>query len=292
MNVRSYCMKRIFKIAGILLILAFYAPLSAYGQARINTKKVKIADLATRTTKVVLGSGDIMDSALRYEVSARWRISPYEFCTAEEYNSLKENSDYYFLLVARAEEKRYRGMLTLTLMKGGKAKSEDPQKRPVDVASLPLCSSAFPSGREVVFLPALLDILQDYVSKAMRSDGAGYAGFDIYARLVRKTGIKRIFFSKDDLVPDMDEEFMRSHFDEDMVVMEESEVDKAFQDATYNTLCSYVVAPFDPQNGSWCYKMLIDADTHELLYYRHHRINARNWAGFLPKDIKSIHARR
>ena len=133
-------MKRIFRIAGILLILAFLAPVSASGQAKINTKKVKIADLATRTTKVVTGSGGIVDSALRDEVSARWRISPYEFCTVEEYNSLKDNPDYYFLLIARSDEKKYRGMLTLTLMKGGKAKAEDPQKRPVDVASLPLCS--------------------------------------------------------------------------------------------------------------------------------------------------------
>ena len=292
MNERSYCMKRIFRIAGILLILSLFAPVYASGQAKINTKRVKIADLATRTTKVVTGSGGILDSALRDEVSARWRISPFEFCTVEEYNSLKENSDYYFLLVARSDEKKYSGMLTLTLMKGGKAKAEDPQKRPVDVASLPLCPSEFPSGREVVFLPAMLDILQDYVSKAMHSDGAGYAGFDIYARQVRQTGIKRIFFSKDDLVPDMDESFMQRYFDEDMVVMEEFEADKAFQNATYNTLCSYVVAPFDPHNGSWCYKMLIDADTHELMYFRHHRINARNWAGFLPKDIKSIYSRR
>ena len=292
MNERSYCMKRIFRIAGILLILAFLAPVSASAQAKINTKKVKIADLATRTTKVVTGSGGIVDSALRDEVSARWRISPYEFCTVEEYNSLKDNPDYYFLLIARSDEKKYRGMLTLTLMKGGKAKAEDPQKRPVDVASLPLCSSEFPSGREVIFLPAMLDILQDYVSRAMRSDGAGYAGLDIYARQVRKTGIKRIFFSEDDLVPDMGEDFKLKYFDEDMVIMDESEADKAFQDATYNTLCSFVVAPFDPQNGSWCYKMLIDADTHELMYFRHHRINAKNWAGFLPKDIKAIYARR
>lgn len=285
-------MKRIFRIAGILLILAFLAPVSASGQAKINTKKVKIADLATRTTKVVTGSGGIVDSALRDEVSARWRISPYEFCTVEEYNSLKDNPDYYFLLIARSDEKKYRGMLTLTLMKGGKAKAEDPQKRPVDVASLPLCSSEFPSGREIVFLPAMLDILQDYVSRAMRSDGAGYVGLDIYARQVRKTGIKRVFFSKDDLVPDMGEDFRLKYFDEDMVIMDESEADKAFQDATYNTLCSFVVAPFDPENGSWCYKMLIDADTHELMYFRHHRISAKNWAGFLPKDIKAIYARR
>ena len=285
-------MKRIFGIVTLLLVLACYAAAPAAGQAKINTKKLKIADLATRTTKVVLSSGDFVASALRDEVSARWRISPYEFCTVEEYNALKESSDYYFLLIARSEEKKYRGLLTLTLMKGGKPKADDPQKRPVEVASLPFSSSGFPSGREVVFLPALLDILQDYVSRAMRSDGAGYTGFDIYSRQVRKTGIKRIFFSEDDLVPDMDDAFKRQYFDEDMVIMSEAEADKAFQDGTYNTLFSYVVAPFDPQDGSWCYKMLIDAGTHELLYFKHHRISARKWAGFLPEDIKTIFAKR
>jgi len=285
-------MKRIFSILGIVIVLALCAPLCASGQAKINTKKVKIADLPTRTTKVVLGQGGIMDSALRDEVSARWRISPYEFCTIEEYNSLKENPDYYFLLIARSNEKEYKGMLTLTLMKGGKAKAEDPQKRPVDVASLPISSADFPSGREVVFLPALVDIIQDYVTRAMKSDGAGYSGFDIYASQVRRTGIKRIYFSEDDLIPDMDAAFKERYFDEDMLIMSEAEADKAFQDGTYNTLVSFVVAPFDPQNGSWCYKMLIDAGTHELLYFRHHRINARNWAGFLPKDIKKISSKR
>lgn len=285
-------MKRFFRIVSILFVLSFCASPALFAQARINTKKVKIADLPTRTTKVVLGSGDMMDSALRNEVAARWRISSYEFCTAEEYNALKENPDHYFLLIARSDEKEFRDLLTLTLMKGGKPKAEDPQKRPVDVASLPIASADFPSGREITFLPAMLDILQDYVTRAMRSDGAGYSGFDIYARQVRKTGIKRIYFSEDDLVPDLDDSFKRTYFDEDMLIMSESEADKAFQDGTYNTLVSYVVAPFDSRNGSLCYKMLIDAGTHELLYYRHHRINARNWAGFLPKDIKSIFSKR
>ena len=200
-------MKSFFKTVVTLLVLAVCATPALNGQAKINTKKLKIADLPTRTTKVVLGAGDMMDSALRDEVAARWRISPYEFCTAEEYNALKEDSGYYFLLIARSEDKEYKDLLTLTLMKGGKAKAEDPQKRPVEVACLPVSAAGFPSGREVVFLPALLDILQDYVTRAMRSDGAGYSGFDIYSRQVRKTGIKRIFFSEDDLVPDMGEDF-------------------------------------------------------------------------------------
>ena len=284
-------MKRFFKIAGILMLLAVCAPAQLGAQARISTKKVKIADLSTRTTKVVL-SGGLLDNVLRSEVTARWRISPYEFCTTEEYNALKDNPDYYFLLIATSDEKQYRGMRTLTLLKGGKPKADDPQKRPVDVASLPLCSSEFSSGRELVFLPAMLDILQDYVSKSMRSDKAGYSGFDIYAKQVRKTGIKRIFFSKEDLVPDLGDAFMAKNFDEDMIVMDEAEANQAFMDGTYNTLCSYVVAPFDPQNGDLCYKMLIDAGTHELLYFSHHRISNKNWAGFLPKDIKTIRSKR
>ena len=285
-------MKRCFKILTILLVLSCCVPVTLHGQARISTKKVKIADLAARTTKVVLGGGDMMDSALRDEVAARWRISPYEFCTAGEYAVLKENPDYYFLLIARSDDRKYRGMLTLTLMKGGKPKATDQRKRPVDVASLPLSAADFPSGREIVFLPAMLDILQDYVARAMRSDGAGYTGFDIYARQLRKTGIKRIFFSEDDMVPDMDAAFRAQYFNEDMIVISESDADRAFQDGTYNTLMSYVVAPFNPADGDWCYKMLIDAGTHELLYFRHHRISAREWAGFLPKDIKAIRSKR
>ena len=282
-------MTRFFRIVSILLVLSCGVPAALYGQARIHTKKLKIADLATRTTKVVLGAGDLTAGALRDEVAARWRISPYEFCTVEEYNSLKDNPDYYFLLIARSDEKRFRGMLTLTLMKGGKPKAEDPQKRPVDVASLPVSASSFPSGREMVFLPALLDILQDYVSRAMRSDGAGYKGFDIYSGKLRG---KRVVFSEDDLVPEMDESFKAKHFGKDVLVVSDSDADQAFLDGAHDTLVSYVVAPSDPDEGSWCYKMLIDADTHELVYFKHHRINVRDWAGFLPKDIRAIRSKR
>ena len=62
-------MKSFFRIVLILFVLASCASPALYGQAKINTKKLKIADLPTRTTKVVLGSGEIMDSALRDEVS-------------------------------------------------------------------------------------------------------------------------------------------------------------------------------------------------------------------------------
>lgn len=277
----------------LLLILLTFAAVAtaavdADAQAKINTKKLKIADITTHTTKIVLGGNEILEAALKAEVSARWRVSPYEFCTAEEYKQIKEDPNYYFLIIARSNERKYDGILTLTLMKGGKAGAEDPQKRPVEVASLPLSASGFPSGREVTYLPALLDILQDFVTKAVLSDRAGYTGFDIYAKNIHKINHKRVYMSEDDVVPELDLAVKRQCFGEDFILTDEDSVNQEFLNSSYNTLVSYVVAPFDPQNGSWCYKMLIDAETHELYWFGHHKISPRKWAGFLAKDIRKI----
>lgn len=285
-------MKRftILTMAIALLLLAF--PAVANAQARINTKRIRIADLSTKTTKVVLGGNEMTDSALKEEVSARWRISPYEFCTAEEYKAIKESTDYYFLLIARSTDRKFDRILTLTLMKGGKYGAEDPMKRPVDVVSVPLCATQFPSGREIAFLPYILDIIQDFASKAVLSDRKGYSGLEIYSKGINMTGHKRILFCEDDAAPVMDPVFRRKHFDEDMFIVDEETADGALVEEAFNTLVSYTVAPFDPQPGAFCYKMLVDAGTHELVYFKHHRISAKKWAGFLPKDIRMISATR
>ena len=281
-------MKRIANFILVLLVSLALLPQSVSGQARINTKKVRIADLPTKTVKVVMGGNDMTDAAIRNEVSARWRISPYEFCNAEEYKAIKDDPDCYFLLLARSNERKYRGILTLTLMKGGRYDDKDPMKRPVDVASIPFCSASFPSGREIAFLPALLDIIQDYTSKAIISDRAGYAGLEIYSKKVVKTGHKRIYFCEDDLIPEMSQGFKKKYFDEDMLITDEKTADTELVNGSYNTLVSYTVSPFDAENGDFCYKMLIDAETHELFYFKHHRISQSRWAGFLTKDIKLI----
>lgn len=281
-------MKKYLSFFAIVVFCLIVSSFEVHGQAKINTKRLRIADLSTHTVKVVMGGNEMIDGALRDEVSARWRISPYEFCEAEEYKSIKEKSDYYFLLLARSDEKKYRGLLTLTLMKGGSYDADDPMKRPVEVASLPFCSASFPNGREMAFLPALLDIIQDYASKAAISDKVGYAGFRIYSKRVMKAGNKRIIFCEDDLAPEMGADFKRKYFDEDMLIADERTVDGELTKGAYNTLVSYTVSPFDPGKGDVCYKMLIDAETHELFYFKHHTISLKKWAGFQPEDIRMI----
>ena len=118
-----------------LVMLAAAICTVAAGQARINTKRVRLSDFTTLTTKVVTGGHPMLDAALQEEVAARWTLSPYEFCSPEEFEKLRESPKYYFLMLNRAD-----GVLSLTLFKGGKESTENHIGETFDVASIPLLS--------------------------------------------------------------------------------------------------------------------------------------------------------
>ena len=106
----------------ILLFFAFaIMTASAFAQAQIDTKKVKISDFTQKVTKVVLTGSAIYDGVLQDEVAARWRISPYEYCTLDEFNSLKGSDKYYFLITTKGQFKKEAepSLQFLTLVKGG-----------------------------------------------------------------------------------------------------------------------------------------------------------------------------
>lgn len=261
---------------------------SAFAQAQIDTKKVKIGDFTQKVTKVVLTGSALFDGVLQDEVAARWRVSPYEFCSLEEFNSLKNSDKYYFLLTTKGQFKKETepSLQFLTLVKGGNQASKGIDEM-LEIVSLPIASAEDPSGRELVFLPAFLNIIQKYTLDSMDKDYSAYAGLGNYTSRISKSEGMNIVFSEDDLDATVTENELAG-----FVVTDEDSADKFVMDNTPNTLVSYVAAPSNPVNGSFCYKMLVNAETYELYFYRKHRINAKNGPGFMPYDIRHINISR
>lgn len=273
----------------ILLIIALAAiSASAFAQAQIDTKKVKIGDFTQKVTKVVLTGSALFDGVLQDEVAARWRVSPYEFCSLEEFNSLKNSDKYYFLLTTKGQFKKETepSLQFLTLVKGGNQASKGIDEM-LEIVSLPIASAEDPSGRELVFLPAFLNIIQKYTVDSMDKDYSAYAGLGNYTSRISKSEGMNIVFSEDDLDATVTENELAG-----FVVTDEDSADKFVMDNTPNTLVSYVAAPSNPVNGSFCYKMLVNAETYELYFYRKHRINAKNGPAFMPYDIRHINISR
>ena len=257
-------MKKLLTILAVALI-----PMIAGAQAQINTKKVKISDFTQKITKVVLTGNDFYDLSLQDEVKARWRVSPYEFCTWEEFMNDRNSSDYYFLITTSSQFKNESepGLDLLTLLKGGTGATINSM---MEVMYMPLASSEDPSGREYVFLPVILDIIQSHTLKSMEKDLHGYVGLSGYSTNMERSNNMEIVFSEDDLNSAISTEFMDLNFDSDIVVTDEDSADVHIFENTPNKLVSYVVAPTEALPGSYCYKMLINAETHEIYYYSRH----------------------
>lgn len=269
------------------IIIALLMPLLALGQAQITTKKVKISDFTRKVTKVVLSGNEFMDTALQDEVASRWRISPYEFCTLEEFNRMKTNGDYYFLIITKGQFKKDSSpsFQFLTLVKGGSESLDDM----LEVVSMPIACAQFPSGREVTFLPAFLNIIQEFTLDAMEKDANAYGGLSSHADNLSRYDDFNIILSKGDIA--VDSELIENgsiRLGRNVYIADEGEVDAMMTDGAPNTIVSFVIAPFDPEPGSFCYKMLIDTQAHRLHYYKRHKITEKAGAGFLKEDLKRI----
>lgn len=274
-----------------MILAVAFVPMIAGAQAQIHTKKVKISDFTEKITKVVLTGNDFYDLSLQDEVKARWRVSPYEFCTWEEFMLERNNMNYYFLLTTSSQFKKESepGLDLLSLVKGGTGATINSM---MEVMNIPFASAEDPSGREYVFLPVLLDIIQSHTLKSMEKDVNGYVGLSSYSSNMARTGNMEIVFSEDDLNSEITREYMDLNFDSDMVVTDEDSADDHVLESTPNTLVSYVVAPTDGKPGSYCYKMLVNAQTHEIYYYARHKISKKYGVGFLVEDIKRINSYR
>ena len=277
-------MKRLISLAVVLCV-----SVPVFAQGRVTTRKHLFADFTDKITKVVMSGNEVLDGALRQEVVDLWTVSPFEFCPIAEYESLKKSDNYYFLLVTAGQAKGEEAPMVrfLTLEKGGADKGDNVALR-TEVISLPLCPVEGGDGRELVFLPALVKGIQDFTLQAMESEKVAYTGMGWFnGNFDRKGGIKRIYMAREDISESVSGKDLARYLDEDILLCDEDEADKAYTDRTYNTLVSYTVSA-----GTWSYKMLFEAETDTLYYIHKHKVNVRNAPGFLTEDLKRLSRKR
>ena len=273
----------------ILLALTFLTVLagSVSGQGQLKTRKFLLSDFTDKITKVVLSGNEMADSGLRQGVMDRWTLSPFEFCTVKDFEKFMKSADYYFLTVSEGKdgEGDGAGIRFLSLYKGGAAKLDDL----LMVVSIPIGNSGGITPRELVFLPAFIDVVQDYTRLAMENEINGYTGLTRYNANYRKDGkIKQLCFAEEDIATAVNEPFRAKYLKDDMVIVPSDEADKILVNGTSNALVSYTVFPETPDNGTVGYLMLVEADTHSLYYYKKQKITRAETAGFLPADIKAL----
>jgi len=286
----------ITSVKRFITFFSFFAfSLTLLAQGTVTTRKYRLSDFPDKVTKVVLTGNSVLDGALRQEVLNYWTLSAFEFCTVQEFEALKSQDLYYFLMAAESRFKGEEtpGIVFLTLVKGDKGTGQGVSGMP-EIISLPVTSAQGSSGRDLVYMGALVQAVQDFTRAAMESEAVAYTGSDWFnGRYTREGKMQQIYMAREDLAASVGQADLDKYLDEDWHLVDADEADAAYQNGTYNTLVSYVVAPFTPDKGSYSYQLLFKAQSHELFYIHRHKIKEpRAPEGFLAEDLKRLSQKR
>lgn len=273
----------------LTLVTAVAVCVAASAQAQLTTKKVKIEDFMEKTIKIVTSGNMFFDQSLKDEVMNRWRISPFEFCSLADFETLKTDENYYFMLITKGQFRKESepGLSYISILKGGPA-AEKGLDAMLEVVSVPIMSAKNPNGREVIFLPAILDILQDHIVLSMEKDVNAYGGLGNYTMNITESDGMTILFADEDLSDEITDKVLNVYFKNGMMAVDTDTADMAITENLPKTIVSFTVVPDAAEKGSYCYKMLIGAKDHKLYYFRKHRITKKFGKGFLLEDINRI----
>ncbi|MBQ9597601.1 MAG: hypothetical protein IJR34_05075 [Bacteroidales bacterium] len=273
-------MKKI--VLTFVLLVACVLTLSA--QAKIYTKKMKVADFTEKTLKVVLCGSEMTDGPFKSEVINHWKLSPYEFCTQEEFHALKTDPNYYFLfIVGKNDELDY-----LEVVKGTKNPGDDLSKM-LCVVSLPIRATGDKSIRYLAYLGAYLDFFQTFIADAMVNDIIGYSGLSRKALAARVAHESAFCIADCDLAAQPLSEELKDRMKQSGVrVVSEDDATEAMLNASPSTLVSYCIRPINTPKNKYYYTLLIGADDHKLYYCRRHYYVKDEDAGFTVSAIKNL----
>lgn len=258
---------------------------------KVDSGREYYGDIPARMTKVVItGDNSMTDLLFRNAVEENWDISPFEFCSYEEFDRIKTDTNYYFLMRVDKLHRKNNDMPAMEFvcfLKGNEKAEKDISEMP-ELISLPLFPEDDGSDRIFSYLPAYMHIMQNYIQNIV--DGRIYPARNgkLHVSIPDRSGINSILFNKEDMAYNAPmQEFERMFRGKAQLVLQEK-IDKAIKDGTGKTLVSLVVAPDSNSKGSYCYKMLISADTYGLYYYNRHKITDKKGPGFLKSDLKRI----
>lgn len=275
----------------ITVTLLFFTTMLLSGQAPFPSPE-EIKQFSASKTCVVLEDDPFssFNTYIKTAVKAFWKISPYEFIGATEFNVRRLNPEYSFIVLTQTGfEKDKSGSLFnfINLLQGKNVKKlgEMPE-----ICAIPLSSAGADDFDYSYKLGAILSFMQKHaqmISEDPSLTGRKYLKY--YNKFIPEVHNKTILVKKADLVPEISTiDQIKAIYPDKILIVTEEEIVKAIENKTPNTLILHKVGPVATKKSGYCFKMLIGTDDSNMYYYNQHMIDKSDGNGLLPADLKRL----
>lgn len=261
------------------------------GQSYFPTKD-EIKQFTVSKTCVVLEEDPFSsyNAFIKEAVKVYWKITPYEFIDANEFNNRRKDPGYSFIVLTQTNYERDKSNTLynfINLLQGKKVGliGDMPQ-----ICAIPLSFAGEEDTEYSYKLGAILLFMQKHaqmISEDPSSIGRKYLKF--YNKNIPELANKTILVKQEDLAPEIGTiDKIQAIYKNKIEIVSEEEIVKAIENKTPNTLILHKVGPVEGKKAGYCFKMLIGCDDADMYYFHHHLIEADAPNGLLADDLKRM----
>jgi len=223
-------------------------------------------------------------------VKNHWKITPYEVIDYENFEKLRKDSSYSFLMVTQTRYERDKSKILynyLDLMLGADVPTLT--EMPL-LGSLPL---SYPNAEEENFsskLGVMIRFLQNRVESLKNQPGiSGMRYLRYYNKNIPEIKNHVLLLAREDLSPGLLKEgILDKYYRYPFKIVSRKEMDSIIEEGTEDVAFLHVVGPDNKQREGWSMKLVFGLKDAQLYYYNRHVISVKKPNGFLLSDLKKI----
>ena len=275
-----------------LVLLCLISVSVATFAERYASRPADIKTFLGTTTYVVLEENPMSEYNFKIKeaVERSWKITPYKFISASEFEEMRSDIDKSFLVQLQIKftgdklEATYR-FLSVVLGSAVKKHTDLP-----DICSLPLGYNSVDEESFAFKVEGLVRLAQKHIKN-----------LDANPKLIKKNIFKpynknrKLVKNKElwVLEKDLDKTVrsltdVRNAYPHSVKIVTPEDIENAVKEKNENVIFLHKVGPEGTRLQARCYKLLIGASDGQLYYHNYHTISNKKGDGFLAKDFKKI----
>jgi hypothetical protein len=219
-----------------------------------------------------------------------WKITPYEFIEAVDFNTRRLNPSYSFIVLTETNFESDKSNSVFNFINLLQGKDVEKLGEMPEICAIPLSFAGEDDLEYGYKLGAVLSFMQKHAK--MISDDPSLTGrryLRYYNKNIPLVRSKTILVKEEDLAPDLRTiERIKALYTGKIEIVPEETIVEAIGQKTPNTLILHKVGPVGDRSSGYCFKMLIGTDDADMYYYNQHLINKSNPNGLLTADLKRL----
>ncbi len=230
------------------------------------------------------------NSFMKTAMKEQWEITPYDFITVDQFNEMRKDPSYSFLVLTETKFDKDKSGNTYNFLNLLLGKDVGRIEDMPELCAIPLSATGEDEFEYSYKVEVVLRFMQAHVrhiSEDPTMKGKKYLKY--YNQFVPETRNKTILVSESDLVPELrSESALAKYYPYPIKIVSDEEIQKAIMDKAKDTLVLHKVGPDSEREGGMCFKMLIGCDDGRMYFYGEHKITPKNGNGLLPNDMKRL----